>query len=111
MERAPSSTSSDRGLKNVNEDPLGSVHLQTAAEAPLDPAFVGFISQLMKFSKALYGDVGTDPNLRYTLRPQPTERIDEFDITVNGEATQLKGGASHDFLWRPARIPAVSRSR
>ncbi|MGA2599781.1 MAG: ImcF-related family protein, partial [Bryobacteraceae bacterium] len=34
----------------------------------LTPAFVSFMSQAVQFSKALYGDAGTDPILKYTVR-------------------------------------------
>ena len=71
----------------------------TATNPQVSPAFVRFASQLMKFSRAVYGDAGTDPNLSYTLRPLPTDRIERFDITVNGEATHLKGGESHRYVW------------
>jgi type VI secretion system protein ImpL len=67
--------------------------------APVNPAFVRFISQMMKFSRAVYGENGQEPNLRYTLRPQATDQVDEFIIGVNGEQAALKGGASKQFTW------------
>jgi len=66
---------------------------------PVNPVFVRYISQMMKFSRAVYGDSGQDPNLHYTLRPQPTDQVDEFGVAVNGELAQLKGGASKQFVW------------
>jgi type VI protein secretion system component VasK len=53
----------------------------------------------MKFSRAVYGDAGTEANLRYTLRAQPTDQVEEFDVAVNGEAASLKGGAQHAYVW------------
>ncbi len=70
-----------------------------AGTAPINPAFARFIGQLMKFSKAVYGDTGQDPNLRYTLKPQATDQVDEFTVGVNGDTAQLKGGASRQFTW------------
>jgi type VI secretion system protein ImpL len=67
---------------------------------PLNPAFVSSISQLMKFSRALYGDAGVDPNLTYKMKPLPTDQISEFTITINGQApVKLKGGEDHSFVF------------
>ena len=66
---------------------------------PINPAFVRFIGQLMKFSKAVYGDTGQEANLRYTLKPQATDQVDDFTVGVNGETAPLKGGASRQFTW------------
>jgi type VI protein secretion system component VasK len=72
---------------------------QATGKPPLNPAFVRFISQMMKFSKSVYGDAGTEPNLRYTLRPQPTDQVDQFEVAVNGETANLKGGEQHAYVW------------
>jgi type VI secretion system protein ImpL len=69
------------------------------APVPVNPAFVRFFSQAARFSRALYGETGTDPNFKYTLRPQKSDQVEQFDITVNGEAAQLPGGASKAFQW------------
>ncbi|HEX5432565.1 MAG TPA: ImcF-related family protein, partial [Bryobacteraceae bacterium] len=66
---------------------------------PLNPSFVHFISQMMKFSRAVYGDAGVEPNLRYTLKPQPSQQVEEFTVTVNGQSATLKGGAQHSYVW------------
>jgi type VI protein secretion system component VasK len=66
---------------------------------PLNPAFVRFFSQLMQFSRAIYGEAGNEPNYRYTLRPQASERVELFTVTVNGEAAQLKGGQQKAYVW------------
>ncbi len=45
---------------------------------PVDPRFLYFFKQAVAFSRALYGETGTDPNFRYTLRPiknRPYRRI------------------------------------
>jgi type VI secretion system protein ImpL len=67
---------------------------------PLNPAFVSSISQLMKFSRALYGDAGTMPNLTYKLKPLPSDQVSEFTITINGQSpVKLKGGEEHSFVF------------
>ena len=38
-------------------------------------------------------------HLRYTLRPQSSDQVNEFNVTVNGESAQLKGGAQKQFSW------------
>ncbi len=65
----------------------------------INPNFVSSISQLMKFSRALYGDSGTDPNLQYTLKPQASDLVQEFTVTINGQSATLKGGAQRTFSW------------
>jgi len=87
----------ESSLKSVMACPNGDCSPQ--GSTPLNPAFVRYISQMMKFSRAVYGDSGQEPNLRYTLRPQPTDQVDDFGVAVNGDLAQLKGGASKQFIW------------
>ena len=66
----------DSTLKNAMQCQNGSCTAK--GSPPVSPAFVSFISQLMRFSIALYGDSGTDPDMSYTLRPLthgPRERV------------------------------------
>jgi type VI secretion system protein ImpL len=67
--------------------------------APVNPAFVRFFSQVVAFSHALYGDNGTDPNYKYSLKPQPSELVDSFDIRVNDQEAKLAGGQQHPYVW------------
>jgi len=87
----------ESSLKNVMQCPNGECSPQ--GSTPINPVFVRYISQMMKFSRAVYGDSGQEPNLRYTLRPQPTDQVDDFGVAVNGELAQLKGGASKQYVW------------
>jgi len=87
----------DSSLKSVMQCPNGECAPQ--GSTPINPVFVRYISQMMKFSRAVYGDSGQEPNLHYTLRPQPTDQVDDFGVAVNGELAQLKGGASKQFVW------------
>ncbi|MGA3204881.1 MAG: ImcF-related family protein, partial [Bryobacteraceae bacterium] len=65
----------------------------------LNPGFATFIGNLMKFSHAIYGDDGAEMNYQYSLTPQKSELIDEFDVTVNGTLSKLKGGTQHSYAW------------
>ncbi len=87
----------DSTLKNALQCQNGTCTAK--GSPPLSPAFVSFISQLMKFSMALYGDAGTEPDMSYSLRPLPSDRVSEFAITVNGEVARLKANQSHTFKW------------
>jgi type VI secretion system protein ImpL len=87
----------DMQLKNAMPCPNG--ECQASGNPPLNPAFVKFISQMMKFSKAVYGDAGTEPNLRYTLRAQQTDQVEQFETAVNGDTATLKGGEQHAYVW------------
>ena len=65
----------------------------------LSPGFASFIGNLMKFSRAIYGDTGTEMNYQYSLTPQKSDLVDEFDVTVNSAQSKLKGGTQHSFVW------------
>ena len=65
----------------------------------INPVFLHFFTQAVKFSRALYGDAGNDPAYHYTLIPQKSDQVESFDITVNGEQIKLDGGAKKDFVW------------
>lgn len=66
---------------------------------PLTPAFVRYMSQMMQFSRALYGDNGMDPNYKYTLRPQTSDQVESFDVTVNGDVAKLGRGGQKAYVW------------
>ncbi|HLJ47519.1 MAG TPA: ImcF-related family protein [Bryobacteraceae bacterium] len=68
-------------------------------QVEMNPAFVTFFGQAVRFSKAVYGDAGSDPNYHYTLSPVKSDQVDSFGITVNGQTTLLKGGASKAYVW------------
>jgi type VI protein secretion system component VasK len=75
------------------------------APAQVDSRFLFFFKQAVAFSRALYGDSGTDPNFRYTLRPIKSDLIDEFDLTVNGDTAHLNGGGQRTYAWPGAGTP------
>lgn len=87
----------DSTLKNVMQCQNGDCTAK--GSTPINPNFVRFVGQAMKFSRALYGEAGMDPNLQYTLKPQASDQVEEFDITINNQAAALKGGAQHMFSW------------
>jgi hypothetical protein len=35
----------------------------------------------------------------YSLTPQKSDLVDEFDVTVNGAMSKLKGGTQHSYTW------------
>ncbi|HEV1288365.1 MAG TPA: ImcF-related family protein [Bryobacteraceae bacterium] len=65
----------------------------------VNPGFPIFIGNLMKFSLAIYGESGTEMNYQYSLTPQKSDLVDEFDVTVNGAVAKLKGGTQHSYVW------------
>jgi type VI protein secretion system component VasK len=74
---------------------------------PVNPAFLSSEEQLMKFSLALYGPDGTDPNLTYKLKPVTSDQVTDFTITVNGQpAVKLKGGEEHSFVFPGPGTPS-----
>jgi type VI secretion system protein ImpL len=80
----------------------------TPVEPPpvqINPTFRNFLSQVAKFSFALYGDSGTDPAYHYTLTPQKSEQVDNFEVTVNGEPSKLPGGTGKAYIWPGSANP------
>lgn len=84
-------------LKNVMDCPNGQCTAKPGAN--VHPNFVNSIGQLMRFSHALYGDAGVDPNLTFKLKPQMSPLVEEFTVTINGQSTALKDGAERAFTW------------
>ncbi|MDQ6698900.1 MAG: hypothetical protein M3Z36_01790 [Acidobacteriota bacterium] len=70
-----------------------------SAPVALNPAFVRFFNQAAKFSRALYGDSAAEPNFKYSLRPQKSDQVEMFEITVNGDTSRLAGGAAKAGVW------------
>jgi type VI secretion system protein ImpL len=72
----------------------------TASGTPqVNSGFPVFIGNLMKFSMALYGESGSEMNYQYSLTPQKSDLVDEFDVTINSALSKLKGGTQHSFAW------------
>jgi type VI secretion system protein ImpL len=87
----------EKSLKSVLQCSNG--QCSASGTPPLNPVFVTFIGNLMKFSRAIYGDDGTEMNYQYSLTPQKSDLVDEFDVTVNGVVSKLKGGTQHSYTW------------
>ena len=89
----------DTALKPVMQ--CSAVDCTPTPNAPIavTPAFVRFFSQAVRFSRALYGEAGTEPNFKYTLKPKKSDQVDQFDVTINGDTSQLAGGASKAAQW------------
>jgi type VI secretion system protein ImpL len=87
----------DTTLKSVIQCSNG--ECSASGGAPVNPGFTSFIGNLMKFSRAIYGESGTEMNYQYTLTPQKSDLVEQFEVTVNGDVQKLKGGISHSYVW------------
>ena len=87
------------GLKTAIQCNAGECTAAPNSPVQVNPAFVRFFNQAMKFSRALYGDAGTEPNFKYSLRPAKSDQVELFDIAVNGETASLAGGAQKSYVW------------
>jgi type VI secretion system protein ImpL len=87
----------DSSLKSVLQCSNG--ECSASGGTPLNPGFASFIGNLMKFSRAIYGDAGTEMNYQYTLTPQKSDLVEQFEVTVNGDVAKLRGGISHSYIW------------
>jgi type VI secretion system protein ImpL len=74
---------------------------------PVNPKFTAFISNMMKFSRALYGDNAPDPNYKYSIRAVARPPFEGYDLKVNGEAAKLSNGQSKAAVW-PGPSPQFS---
>jgi len=60
---------------------------------------VAFFNNAARFSEALYPG-GTDPSLRYSLIPQPSDQIKDMSVTIDGQTTRGVGqSASKSYVW------------
>ncbi len=87
----------DTSLKSVIQCSNG--ECSASGGSPVNPGFTSFIGNLMKFSRAIYGEAGTEMNYQYTLTPQKSDLVEQFEVTVNGDVQKLKGGISHSYTW------------
>jgi type VI protein secretion system component VasK len=75
---------------------------------PVNPQFVTAFSSLVRFSKALYGENGTEPSYKYSLKPK-SEFYDSYTISVNGDKSTVKAGsASKTYTWPGSSSPSFS---
>jgi len=75
---------------------------------PVNPQFVTSFSSLVRFSKALYGENGTDPNYKYSLRPK-SDFYDSYTVTVNGDKSTVKAGSqSKTYSWPGPGSPSFA---
>lgn len=79
-----------------------------SAPGQLNPGFVNFFKQMVRFSRALYGENGTDPSFKFTLRAQKSDLVQAFDVTLNSDRAELTGGAQKAYVW-PGTTPYAFR--
>jgi len=84
-------------LKNVMECANGQCTPKPGSN--VNPNFANSIGQLMRFSRAIYGENGTDPNLQFKLKPQMSPLVDEFTVSINGQSVALKDNTERSFAW------------
>jgi type VI secretion system protein ImpL len=70
----------------------------------LNPAFVRFFQEAAALSEALYADGTQDPHFSFTLKPVPTEGIQNIGLRLDGQALSYTGGtaAPKQFTWQAA---------
>ncbi|HLJ17609.1 MAG TPA: ImcF-related family protein [Bryobacteraceae bacterium] len=89
----------DGALKNSLTCQGSQCQPNPSSPVALNPAFVRFFNQVVAFSRSLYGDSGTDPNFKYSLRPQRSDLVESFDLRVNDQAAKLTGGQQQAYIW------------
>jgi type VI secretion system protein ImpL len=62
----------------------------------INPAFLRFFNDAVRFSEAVYPGGATEPMLRYTLAPVKSEQIESTTLTIDGQTAK---NVSKQFLW------------
>lgn len=89
----------ESNVKNfVQCNAMGDCVANPASPAPVNPAFIRFFSQAVKFSKALYGESGAEPNFNYTLRPKGPQ-VGSFIFKINDQSSTIPSGGQKSFVW------------
>ncbi|HKX00304.1 MAG TPA: ImcF-related family protein [Bryobacteraceae bacterium] len=78
----------------------------------LTPGFVGFFNRVAAFADALYAGGSADPHLNYTLKPLPSEGIQNLSLMfrIDGQTLAYTGGVAmaKQFVWPGASHEAVA---
>jgi type VI secretion system protein ImpL len=65
------------------------------------PEALRFFQKAAQVTDALYGDAGTDPQFRFTLKPTPTPSVPRIDLRIDGQSHVTTTGdlATTIFTW------------
>jgi type VI secretion system protein ImpL len=74
----------------------------SAGGVNLNPAFVNFFNSAVAFSDAVYAGGVQDPHITYTLKPAPSEGIQNVSVRMDGQTLAASGsvGAAKQFTWQ-----------
>ena len=75
----------------------------TAGGVTVNPAFVSFFTQAAAFGEMLYAGNSPDPHIAYTLKPVPTEGIQNLGLRLDGQSLSYTAGtapAAKQFTWQ-----------
>jgi type VI protein secretion system component VasK len=66
----------------------------------MNPAFVRFFSEAMRFGDMMYPNNASAPSLKYTLTPVKTDVVQGFNLSIDGQkATLGASGGGKQFVW------------
>jgi type VI secretion system protein ImpL len=68
----------------------------------LNPAFVRFFNQAAALSNVLYAGGSQDPRINYSLKPMPSEGIQNMGVQLDGQSLSYRGGDAPPkaFTWQ-----------
>ncbi len=95
----------EANVKNYLVCQNGSCIPAQSPPGPLMPAFSQYFQQMVKFSYALYGNEGTEPNYKYTVKIARSA-ITQFEIGINGDKTKVPVGGQKSGVWPGPGTPA-----
>jgi type VI secretion system protein ImpL len=66
----------------------------------MNPAFVRFFSEAMRFGDMMYPNNASAPSLKYTLTPVKNDVVQGFNLSMDGQKASLgSSGAGKQFTW------------
>jgi type VI secretion system protein ImpL len=91
----------DQNLQRLLTSQQGRYAAVPGAGVTLTPSFLSFFNAAAGFSEAIYAGGSKEPQFKFTLRPEPTEGIQNMTIQIDGQTLSYSGKpVSQEFTWQ-----------
>lgn len=92
----------DQNLQKLLPQQGGQYAAAPGTGVTVTPAFVAFFNAAASFSQAIYAG-SPQAHLKFTLRPEPTEGIQNVSVQIDGQMLSYSGKVtSKEFTWQAA---------
>ncbi len=91
----------DAQLSDLLDKSGGRYVRREGARMRVTDSFLAFFNRAMAFSTALYGEMGSQPRLNYSMTALASEGLRGVTLTLDGQVLKAtgKGGESRAFAW------------